>query len=1068
MSLASFSIKQKVLVNLLTIAAIVVGTIATLRMQREDFPAIQIDYVFISTFYPGASPQEVEKLITMPIEDTLKNIDGIDTFSSGSRESVSFIFVELDPDASNRDRVINEIAREVDKVKLPEDAEDPDVKEFVLENPLIEVSFTAKNMPEEELREYVKNFEEIVKDIKGIGTINRVGWRDKEISIEVDPANLEEYYISLAQVIRSIRDQHISLPGGKLKSGTKELIIRTVGELKNAGEFEDIIIRTNTDGKYLYVRDVAEVRETFEEQEIIHKTNGKISISITPKKKKSGDTIRLVDEIKKEAKKYKKNLPENVSIDFINDMAFYVKRRLKALTNNGIIGGVLLIFTLFLFLNTRIALVTAIGIPFAFLTALFLMSFFGVSLNMITMFGLIMVLGMIVDDAIIVSENVYRHMEGGMLPREAAIKGSEEVAAPVTTAILTTAAAFLPLMFIAGIMGKFLRFFPMGVIFCLAASLFEALIILPSHLAEWTKPLKDSHELRLSGKSECGKKAKSIILKIICFPITVLKILADYFFSAQRKGSEARWFQKLLGVYTKLITFSTKRRYKMCFGALGVLIVAVIFTIKVMPIKLFPGMIEIFYTRIEASEGTSLKETNKMITEIEQVLVKLPEEEVENITTTVGFSGEIGGGPFDKHGSKYAQCVVYLTPEQSRKRSAEDIIAELRKKIEAKNIPNMVNFEFEKLKHGPPVGKPISIEVRGDDYSILLKIIDEIKSYISALDGVEDVKDNYELDKEEIQVTINKKESARLGLNVRQIAQTIRYAFEGGLATTLRKGDEDIEVIVRLPQRFKNNISTLKNLTMPNDKGRLIKLYKVATFQKSQGIKSLSHKEGKRTITITANVDENKTTSIAANKKIINKFSDISQKYPGYYFKSGGEWEDTAESMKSLFQAFAIAFMLIYIILATQFRSFIQPFIIMVSVPFGMIGVIAALFIHGQPVSLMALFGIVGLTGVVVNDSLILVDFINRRIEQGLDIMSAVLDAGKTRLRPILLTSITTIIALMPLIYGLGGSEPFLVPSAIAMAYGLLAATFLTLVIVPCVYLIVEDIKKLRLGKSKI
>lgn len=1067
MSLASFSIKQKVLVNLLTLIAIIVGTICTFRMQREDFPEVKIDYVFVLTVYPGASSLEVEKLITIPIEDALKDIDGIDTFSSGSQEGVSSIFIELEPDLSNRDRVITEIAREADKVVLPDDAEEPDVEELVLEHPLIEVSFTGENVSEDELRGYAKNFEDIIKNIKGIGSVDRVGWRDKEISIEVDPANLEKYYISLAQVIRSIRNQNVNLPGGKLTAGTKELILRTVGEIEEADEFGDIIIRTNTDGKYLRVKDVARIRETFEEQETLYKTNGKISINLIPKRKKSGDTIKLVDEIRKEAEEYRKVLPENVSIDFVNDIAFYVKRRLNVLTSNGMIGLVLLVLTLLLFLNVRVALVTAMGIPFAFLTAIIFMSFFGVTLNLLTMFGLILVLGMIVDDAIVVSENVYRYMEAGMPPKEAAIRGSAEVAAPVTTTILTTTAAFLPLMFISGIMGKFLRVFPMGVIFCLAASLFEALIILPSHLAEWVKPLKSKEELGVANGYLGEKKHRSWLVKVLFFPITVLLALKHYLFSHERKGSESGWFQKILTAYTKILHFSVNSRYKMCLGALIILVGAIIFSIKVMPFKLFPGVIEIFYVRIETPEGTSLQETNRAISKIEQFILQLPKEELENVTTTVGFVGEIGGGPFDKNGSKYAQCVVYLTPQQNRTRDADSIITALRKEVEGKKIPDLVNLTFEKLREGPPVGKPVSIQIRGDDYSVLTEISGKMETFMKTIDGVEDIKDDYELDKEEIQIYIDKKESARLGLSVLQIAGTIRFAFEGGVATTMRREDEDIEVIVRLPQKYKNDIKTLENLSIPNREDRLIKLNKVAYFKKHQGIRKLNHEDGRRTVTITANIDENKTTAIAANIKIIDKFNNIPQEYPGYNLKTGGEWEDTTESIQSMFRAFGIAFMLIYLILAVQFRSYIQPLIIMLSVPFGIVGVIAALFLHGQPVSIMSMFGVIGLTGVVVNDSLILVDFINKLKEKGAEVTTAVLEAGRTRLRPILLTSITTIIALLPLIYGIGGEEPFLVPAAIAMAYGLLAATFLTLIIVPCVYLITEDVTRLVNGRNK-
>lgn len=1053
MSVASFSVKHKVLINLLTISAIIAGAVATSQMRREALPLVQVDFVFVITVYPGSSPREIEQLITIPIEDILKDIEGIDTFNSVSRENVSFIFIELDPDARNRDRVINEIGREVDKVTLPDDCDDPVVTEFILEHPLIEVAFTGENISEDELRQYVKHFEDIIKNIDGVGTITKAGWRDKEIHIEVNPADLEKYHISLAGIINSIKKQNLNLPGGKFTIGRKELIIRTIGEIKNVNEFAEIIIRSNIDGKHLIVGDVAEVRETFKDQDTIHKTNSKLSINLLPRKERTGDIIRIVDEIYRNIEEYRKTLSENVDIYTLNDISFYVKRRLNVLTSNGIIGLILLMLTLLLFLNFRVAMVTAIGIPFAFLTALLLMSFFDVTLNLITMFGLILVLGMIVDDAIIVSENVYRYMEKGMSPADAAVKGANEVTAPIIVAILTTAAAFMPLMFISGIMGKFLRFFPMGVIFCLAASLFEALIILPSHLAEWVKPLK-------SVEKPLHKIKKSFLAKILYLPATVIIILKHYLFSHERKGSEAKWFKKLLNGYSRLLNFSIRRRYKMCLGAIVVFIGAAVFSVKIMPFNLFPDVIETFYIRIETPDGTSLKETNKVISQIEEIIMRLPEEELEDFTTTVGFSGEMRGGPLDKSGSKYAQCVIYLTPQQDRKNDADTIIAALRKEILGKNIPGISTISFEKLEMGPPVGKPIMIEVSGYEYPTLTEITEKIKTYMAGMNGVEDIKDDYEPGKEEIQISINKREAARLGLSVSQIAQTVRFAFEGGVATTFRRRDEDIEVIVKISDEYKNDIETLKNLTIPNNVGRLIKLNKVAYFDKFQGIRILNRKEGKRTITITANIDKNKITVRDANRKVISEMEDLFKEYQGYHFKIGGEWADTAESIQSMFKAFGIAFILIYMILAVQFRSFIQPLIIMISVPFGIIGVIAALFIHGQPISIMAMFGIIGLTGVVVNDSLLLVNFINKLKEKGTDVIQSVQEAGRIRLRPILLTSITTIVALMPLIYGIGGEEPFLVPAAIAMAYGLLAATFLTLIIVPCVYLITEDITR--------
>lgn len=1059
MNIAEFSIKNRVLVNLITIVAIVYGTIATLNMQREAFPAVDVDWVIVNTLYPGASPQEVEKLITMPIEDVLKNIDGIDTYGSGSREGYSTIFIELEPNLKNKDSVLNEISREVDKVVLPGDAEDPQTDEYFIMHPLIEISFTGNNITEERLREHVKSFEEIVKNIDGVGAVDRFGWRDEEISIEVDPNDLEKYYISLSQVINSINNQNVNLPGGKITSRSKELILRTVGEIEDVKGFEEIIIRTNSDGKYLKVGDVARVRETYAEERTIYKTNGSVSINLMPKKKDDGDTINIVDNIKAEVKRYRKNNGEEINIALVNDMAFYVKRRLNVLLTNGKLGLILLMITLLIFLNGRVAIVTAIGIPFAFLTALLFMSFLNVSLNLLTMFGLILVLGMIVDDAIVVSENVYRHIEEGLPVKEAVIVGVGEVAAPVTTTILTTAAAFVPLMFISGIMGKFLKFFPMGVILCLIASLFEALVILPAHLAEWVKPVKTKKELEESGASSYIIKSKSTLGKIILIPVNLIRMLLYFLFSAERKGNEAVWFQKLLSGYTKLLSHSLKNRFKLCFAALLVLVGAIIFSAKVMQFKMFPDAVEILYLRVESAEGTPLKETDKILSKIEDIVIKLPSHELKNIIATIGSSAEIGGGINDKFGTQYAQCILFLTEESARDRKADAIIEDLRKQIENARIPGLIKFEFEKAQGGPPVGKPIAVEVRGDDYNVLQELSEKIKNYMSSIDGVNDIKDNYELDKEEIQIIIDKKEAARLGLSVRRVASTIRYAFEGGVATTMRRKDEEVDVIVRLPEIYRNNLNTLRNLTIPNDRNRLIRLNKVASFKKERGVKKLNHQDGKRNITITAGVNEDKITSIEANMRIRSEFIDIPLEYPGYYFKIGGEWEDTTESIQSMFKAFGIALVLIYVILATQFKSFIQPFIIMVSVPFGLIGVIFALYFHGQPISIMALFGVVGLTGVVVNDALIFVDFINKRKDKGMDTLDAIMEAGRTRLRPILLTSITTIIALVPLIYGIGGEEPFIMPAAISMAYGLLAATFLTLIIVPCIYLIIDNIR---------
>jgi len=639
------------------------------------------------------------------------------------------------------------------------------------------------------------------------------------------------------------------------------------------------------------------------------------------------------------------------------------------------------------------------------------------------MFGLIIVLGMLVDDGIIVAENVYRYMEQGMRPREAAVKGAEEVMRAVTTAVFTTIAAFSPLLFMTGIIGKFIRDIPTVLIVALLASLGEALIILPSHLADFVKIKYDA----------AGK------------PVNISK--------------DIPWFKKLVRFYTKMVSSAIKRKYKVVAGFTLALILCAFFAFGVIKFILFPSAgINYFFIRGEAAIGTPLQKTNELILPIEEIVAELPSQEMDSFVTSVGSIQEDRHDPFAGQASHLVQTTVYLTPEQDRKRSVEKIIEEVRKKI--KDAHGFAELRFDKPETGPPVGKAVEARIRGEDFETLDVIAKEYMDYLNTVEGTIDVTWDHKPGKEEIRIKVDNDKATLAGLSVAQIAKTVRAVFEGNIATKIKpvKAEEETDVTIMFPEKASKDMTVFKNILVRNSYGNLIPLEKVASIEKVPGTTTIHHLDGKRVVTASANVDTDKITSLKANKMLEKKFKDISERYMGYSVKYGGEQEETVDSLMSLLKAFFYAFLIIYLILSSAFKSIVQPLIIMLAIPFGLIGVVFAFLTHGMPLSFMAILGIVGLNGIVVNDSIVLVDFINKLRREGMSRPESIIKAGQMRIRPVVLTTITTVGGLSTVAYGIGGKDPFLVPMALSICWGLIFATALTLVVIPCIYSIVDDL----------
>jgi len=1022
MKLSEFSVKNSLLINLVSLLVLIAGfyTVFIFKIKKEAFPEVAYDVVLIQTVYPGASPTEIEKLVTVPLEKEIKGVEGIEEMNSTSLDNISTIKIDISSDVKDNRKVVDDIREAVDRVNnLPDETEDPIITEITTgEIPVIELALSG-DMSEELLQEHAENLEDLLEDISGVSSIARRGWRDKEVWVEVDPMKMSEYRVSLEEVIQALKKRNMNIPGGRIR-GIKEFSIRTTGEFYTTEEIENVVIRANDLGNWLKVKDVATVKFTFEEEDKINKSFGMRAIILTVIKRSSADAVKVVDKAKEVAANFIKETDSGLSVAHIDDMSFYIKRRLGVLRNNGIIGLFLVSCVLMIFLDKRIAILTALGIPIAFSATLAVMGFSGISVNLISMFGLIIVLGMLVDDGIIVAENCSRHLEAGLSPHKAAIKGTEEVTRPVTTTILTTIAAFLPLMFLGGMMGKFIWAIPVVVTIALIASLFEALIILPSHFADFVK-------VRV-GKKFVSKK-------------------------------DLPWFKSLLSFYTKILNKALNKRYLVLSG-LVVALVATFILAANMKFILFGGAeIEQFYIRAEAPIGTNIYKTEELTKKIEEKVRALPDNEMDAFTTQVGSTGQsFMFDPYAKSGGHATQVTVYLSDESKRSRSVPQIMEALRKDIG--EIPGFERLYFEKEQAGPPVGKAIAVQLRGDNFAVLNEISVKIKSFLTEIKGVSDVISDYDIGRGEMRVVIDEEKAASVYLSVGEIASSVRATFKGGLATSIKptKVEEEIDVLVKFPDEYRNNKEAFNKILIPNKFGDLIPLNKVAKVEERVALATIRRLNGKRVVTIRADVDEENMTSLAANKLLAEEFSGLPREYPGYGVTYGGEQEENVRSTRDFKNAFLIAFFLIFMILAASLNSLIQPFIVMMAIPFGLIGVIWSFFFHGLPISFFMMMGTVALIGIVVNDSIVLVEFINNLRRQGVERRESIILGGQLRLRPVILTTITTAFGLAPTAYGIWGGDPFLKPMALTIVWGIIFATALTLLALPCIYAVIDDI----------
>ena len=1051
MSIPKMSVNNPVLANMLMIIIITFGMYAWINLPRELTPEIALQTATVTTLYPGASPEEVEKLVSAPIEDAIEeNVNKINLLLSNSSEGRSVITIDFE-EMSDRefDKELENLRTAVEQVnELPEEIlEDPQVVELDVSSgfPMLTI-VVGGDISESQMRDIAENLKDEVLDIKNIASVQIAGLREREIWIEVNPDRLKAYQLPIAAVITALGTSNLNLPAGTMELGNTEFMVRTMGEFTNPDVIGETIIAVQPTGTPLRLRDVATVSDTYEEARTLARINGKPSISLSVQKKTEGNTIALVAQLRELVAKRKSDLPDGAELTPVNDYSVILKERLGILETNAVFGLILVVFMLLLFIGWRNALFAALGIPVAFMATFWFMSIAGYSLSGVSLFGLILVVGIVVDDAIVVIENIYRHIEAGAPPKVAAIRGAQEVGWPVVAASLTTICAFGPLMFMSGTPGQFMRIVPIMAILVLIASLFEVFVILPAHVSEWGKAKPREGRSRLDNLRTRSQGAFTLSVRITGFFV---------------------WFATVFDIirnrYVRILTKTIRWRYAFVGSVLFIGLIACVSAFVVLDKELFPGEdFPQFYVKAEMPPSYGMQETTAVMAQIEEAAKTLPSSEVAAIVSNIGIHTPTSGmAEGVTYGSNFGEVIIELTPKQERTRGIDEIIADMRKKT--LTVSGVEELNYITQAGGPPQGADVEVKVKGDQFDKLTELAGVLKTELAQLDGVYDIRDDFRIGKSELRIHLKPEKAHQYGLTTFQIAQTVRTAIEGAKATTYREADEAIDVIVKYEQDSLKNISELNNLLIATPTGAIVPLKDVTDITEEKGYSDIRRFEGERAITVYASVDRQKTTPFAVNQVLMGAFANVEALYPGYQLDFRGVFDEIRESFTDLWKLFIVGLLLIYVVLGAQFKSFLQPIVIMFAVPFGMIGAMFGLLLSNATLSMVAMFGIVALSGIVVNDSIVLIDFINKYRERGYNKWYAILKGGSIRLRPIILTSLTTIFGLIPMAVGLGGKSPIWMPMAYTIIFGLAFATTMTLFVMPALYAITTDLRGLVL-----
>ncbi len=1097
--LLQYAIDNPVMANIVTLALIGFGLYSAFTIVRNLLPEMRPRMISVVTKYPGGSPEDIERGVTEKIEDKIEDVDGVDKIYSTTIEGLSSVRVELKREA-NIDRVINDVKNAVDTIDdFPEEAEEPIVSRLDLKWHVLAVAIYG-DMNEKELKRQTDDIEDEIRKLIGINDTQVYGLPEEQINIDVSPEKLEAYHLSLLDIVRVVSKTNFDLPGGMIRTARANLTVRTLGERRTADDIKKIIVRASPDGKMITISQVGKVVDGFVDNDLYGRFMGKPAASIMIFRATDQDAIRIAEKIRaylagkmgrpipKRAWLYQliddlgypsevkriyrqarqRPLKPNVKLAVYDDVSRYVKDRLDLLKRNGKWGLMFVFLSLLIFLNRWVAFWVMSGVLLSILGALIVLKHIGLTLNLVSMFGLIVALGLLVDDAIVIGESIFRRTESGESPKLAALNGTQEVAIPVVIAVLTTICAFVPLTMIKGRIGDFIRILPIVASAALLISLVEALWLLPSHLAEFIPArfkLNDKNKnSNVKNADETGNESnkKSDAINNKSEEINHNNNDNSSEGKTDSESQRARTaiiniYDRLLSPYSRLLQTVMQHRYATFAVAFSVLIICVgLVAGRRIDVISFPKMdSDFFVAYLKMPVGTPAKQTEATLVKIENIVKQLPD--VRQYYTLVG--GQISmETPELKSTQPYVgQILVELIPMEKRSRTSEEILNVLREKTS--DIAGIDSLEFETMG-GPAAGADIAIEIKGDRLEDILPAVEDVKGRLAKLAGVYDIRDDFEAGQREIK--INLLPSARMiGLTTEMVSQQIRSAFYGITARTIQRGRKSVDIVVRYDLMHRNKLSDIERLRISTPAGKRVPLTEIARLYEGIGYAAIRHTDGQRAVTIYASVDPARGNPDEIMDMFESQYSQIELIHPGISLASTGSRRENARAMSSIWSGFVIAVVLIYVLLACLFRSYIQPFIVMISIPMAFIGVVIGHLVMGYSITLLSQIGYVALAGIAVNDALILVDYANRKMRAGDNRFDALYQAGLRRLRPILLTSLTTILGLAPLMAERSFQARFLIPMAISITFGLAVATLLNLLLVPALYLIFEDVRSL-------
>jgi multidrug efflux pump subunit AcrB len=1030
--------KNPIAANLVLLLIIVGGLLTMSGIKQEVFPEIASDLITVSVPYLGAAPEEVEEAVCVLIEEEIQSLEGIKRITSRASEGIGSVTVELIQGTDVR-KLLDDVKARIDAIDtFPEETEKPIIQELLNRRQVINLAISGET-DEKTLKILSEQIRDDILMLRGITQAEIANIRPYEISIEVSEQALRRFDLTFDEVAQAVRRSSLDLPGGSIKTEGGEVLLRTKGQAYVGLDFENIILRTQPDGTRLKVGDVASVIDGFAETDQAARFDGKPSALIQVFRVGNEDAIKVARAVRQYVSEAQQRLPEGIKLTIWSDDSEVLKSRLDLLFRNGRSGFILVFIMLALFLRLRLAFWVALGIPVSFLGAIWLMPSLDVSVNMISLFAFIVVIGIVVDDAIIVGESIFSEYEKGKTGVQAAIDGVRGVAVPVVFAVLTTVAAFWPILRVEGVIGKIMRFIPVIVISTLLFSLFESLFILPSHLSHIRKIKKTPP---LGWKGAWGR--------------------------FQEKFNAL--FQKFINrVYRPSLELGLRLRYITLAGFVLVLLL----TIGLVG----GGWIKfLFLPRIDADNviadltmplGTPVEATADAVRRLEETALRVQEELeldqpiIRHVLSSIGeqpsrnqASGpNVATGAFT--GSHLGEVNIELIPSEERKISSVQVANRWRELTGP--IPDAVELSFSSSLFS--AGAPINIQLASSNYTALRKAAEGLKDKLKDYPGVFDVADSFREGKQEVKLEITPVAES-LGLTLSDLGRQVRQAFYGEEVQRIQRGRDEIKVMVRYPSEERRSLGNLENKRIRTFGGIAVPFSAAAKATLGRGYSTIQRTDRRRTINITAEVDESKANANELLTDITrNVLPPLFADYPGVSYSLEGEQREQSEALGSLRTGFIIALFIIYALLAIPFRSYLQPVLVMAVIPFGIVGAIWGHIIMGIDLTILSFIGIVALAGVVVNDSLVLVDFINRFRASGKPLEKAIREAGVIRFRPIILTSITTFAGLTPLLLERSLQARFLIPMAVSLAFGVVFATFITLVLVPVSYQILEDIK---------